>query len=287
MSFAPPSWAGLAFGFTAAIGYAGLNTAIRFANVHMDVWHIIFYRSLFGAAAMVVLARIAGGRILGTRRPTLCLVGITGAGGVTALTVALIVLPLFEALVLLYLFPAFAALLSLWLTRDRLTPWQWPMIAVACVGAILVLWSGQHISGLQWGHLMGLMAAFCLGLAFTLTRRVSAFNSSLTPFFYICVAGIVITLGPVLAQSGTLAVAPGGLPALFAVGLLATAAHIAGNKALTLLPSPQVGVICMAEVPAGAIIGFWVFGEPLGMRTLIGGLLILVAGVGLNLTSRQ
>jgi drug/metabolite transporter (DMT)-like permease len=43
----------------------------------------------------------------------------------------------------------------------------------------------------------------------------------------------------------------------------------------------------MAEVPAGAIIGFLVFGESLSMRTLIGGLLILVAGVGLNLTSRR
>jgi drug/metabolite transporter (DMT)-like permease len=286
MSLTPTSWAGLAFGFTAAICYAGLNTAIRFANVHMDIWHIIFYRSLFGAAAMVGLARLGNGRILGTYRPTLCLVGIAGAAGVTALTVALIVLPLFEALVLLYLFPAFAALLSPWLTQDRLTTWQWLLIAAACLGAILVLWSGQHVSGLQWGHLMGLMAAFCLGLAFTLTRRISASNSPLTPFFYICAAGIVVTIGPVFLQSGTLAISPSGLPALAAVGLLATAAHIAGNKALTLLPSPQVGVACMAEVPAGAIIGFVVFGESFGMRSLIGGLLILAAGVGLNLKSR-
>lgn len=47
------------------------------------------------------------------------------------------------------------------------------------------------------------------------SRRVSAFNSSLTPFFYICAAGIGITIGPVLLQSGSLAIAPSGLPALF------------------------------------------------------------------------
>ncbi|MFN2150703.1 MAG: EamA family transporter [Anaerolineales bacterium] len=115
------SLAGLAYGFTAAICYAGLNTAIRFANVHMDIWHIIFYRSLFGAAAMVIMARLGGVRILGSRRSALCLLGFAGAAGVIALTVALIVLPLFEALVLLYLFPVFAALLSPWLTTDRLT----------------------------------------------------------------------------------------------------------------------------------------------------------------------
>jgi drug/metabolite transporter (DMT)-like permease len=284
MPIALSSRTGMAYGFAAAACYAGLNTAIRFADVHMDIWHIIFYRSLFGAVAMVLLAHSTGGNILGRQRPTLCLLGVAGAAGVIALTVALIVLPLFEALVLLYLFPAFAALLSPWLTRDRLTRWQWPLIAAACLGAITVLWSGQQVNGLQWGHLLALISAFCLGLAFTLTRRISAENSPLTPFFYICAAGAIATAGPILFDAGTFTVAVSGVPALAAVALLATGAHILGNKALTLLPSPQVGVICMAEVPAGALIGLLVFGESFGLQTLIGGMLIIVAGIGLNIS---
>lgn len=209
--------------------------------------------------------------------------GVTGAAGVTALTVALIVLPLFEALVLLYLFPAFAALLSPWLTGDRVTGRQWCLVAAACAGSGLVLWSGQLVNGLQLGHLLALLAAFCLGLAFTLTRRISGDNSVLTPFFYICAAGIVVTTGPILFQPESLAISIAGLPALAAVALLATAAHLAGNKALTYLSSPQVGVICMAEVPFGAIIGLLLFGEYLGLRTLMGGVLIIAAGIGLNL----
>ena len=120
MPIALSSRTGIAYGFAAAVCYAGLNTAIRFADVHMDIWHIIFYRSLFGVVAMVFLARTAGIGILGHSRSTLCLVGLFGAAGVMALTVALIVLPLFEALVLLYLFPTFSALLSPWLTADRI-----------------------------------------------------------------------------------------------------------------------------------------------------------------------
>jgi drug/metabolite transporter (DMT)-like permease len=282
-----PNGVGLVCAFTAAVCYAGLNAAIRFADVHMSIWHIIFYRSLFGAVAMALLARTAGIGILGRPRSTLCLVGLFGAAGVMALTVALIVLPLFEALVLLYLFPTFSALLSPWLTADRIAPRDWILIGTAFLGACLVLWSGSFISGLTWGHALGLMAALCLGLTFTLTRRISAGNSPLTPFFYICAAGMVASVGPLWLQSHTFAVATAGWPALGAVAALATAAHLAGNKALSYLPSPQVGVILMTEVAFGAVIGMLLFGEYLGGRTWMGGILIVASGIGLNLRGAQ
>ncbi len=270
------------YAFVAAVCYAGLNTAIRFADAHMSVWHIIFYRSLFGVMVMGLLAWMTGVWILGRQRPTLCLLGLSGALGVTALTVALILLPLFEALVLLYLFPAFAALLSPWLTSDHVSQRDWIFIGTACSGAALVFWSGQLGSGLQWGHFLGLFASFCIGLTFTLIRRISADNSPLTPFIYICAAGIVVSIGPVFLQPATVAISADGLPALFTVAVLATAAHLAGNKALVYLPSPRVGVILMSEVIFGAIIGLLIFGEFLGLRTLLGGVLIIGSGIGLN-----
>jgi drug/metabolite transporter (DMT)-like permease len=282
----PSSWTGLIYAFVAAVCYAGLNTAIRFADVHMSIWHIIFYRSLFGVMAMGLLAWMQGLEILGRQRPTLGLLGLAGALGVVALTVALILLPLFEALVLFYLFPTFSALLSPWLTRDRVPPGDWLCIGTACVGTALVLWSGKLGGGFQWGHFLALCAALCLGLTFTLTRRVSADNSPLTPFFYICAAGIAVSIGPVLLQPTTLAIPTDGLPALAAVAVLATAAHLAGNKALVYLPSPRVGVILMSEVIFGAIIGLLIFDEFLGMRTLLGGVLIIGSGIGLNFNRR-
>jgi drug/metabolite transporter (DMT)-like permease len=287
LSRIPPNWFGLICAFTAAICYAGLNAAIRFADVHMSVWHIIFYRSLFGAVAMALLARTAGIGSLGQSRSTLCLVGLFGAAGVVALTVALIVLPLFEALVLLYLFPAFSALLSPWLTDDRMAPRDWLLIGAAFLGACLVLWSGSFIGALRWGHALGLMSAFCLGLTFTLIRRISADNNPLTPFFYICAAGMLASVGPLWLQSRTFTVATAGWPALGAVAVLATAAHLAGNKALRYLPSPRVGVILMTEVAFGAVIGMLVFGEYLGGRIWMGGILIVASGIGLNLRGSQ
>ncbi len=287
MTISPSSWTGLVYAFVAAVCYAGLSTAIRFADAHMCIWHIIFYRSLFGVLVVGLLARMTGVWIFGRQRLTLCLLGLSGAFGVTALTVALILLPLFEALVLLYLFPAFAALLSPWLTSDHVSQRDWIFIGTSCFGTALVLWSGQLGSGIQWGHFLGLFASFCLGLTFTLIRRISADNSPLTPFFYICVAGIVVSIGPVLLQPTLLSISADGLPALLTVAVLATVAHLAGNKALVYLPSPRVGVILMSEVIFGAIIGLLIFGEFLGLQTLLGGVLIIGSGIGLNFNRLQ
>jgi drug/metabolite transporter (DMT)-like permease len=284
MGMSHSSWCGLAYAFTAALCYSGLNIAVRIADSHMTVWYMLFYRSLFGVVVMWLLARATKVEILGRQRRTLCLVGISGALGIFGLTMAVILLPLFEALVLLYLFPAFSALLSPWLTNDRVTGRDWFFIGAACCGAAMVLWSGQLGGRLQWVHLLALIASFCIGLTFTLIRRVSQDTSPLTPFFYICAAGIVVNAGPVLYQSGTLMLATKGLIALSAVAVLATAAHLAQNKALSYLPSPRVGVICMSEVVFGAIIGMLIFAEFFGLQTLIGGVLIISSGIWLNLS---
>ena len=233
---------------------------------------------------MVLLARATGVEILGRQRRTLCLVGISGALGISGLTMAVILLPLFEALILLYLFPAFSALLSPWLTRDRVTGRDWFFIGVACCGAALVLWSGQLGGRLQWGHLVALIASSCIGLTFTLIRRVSHDTSPLTPFFYICAAGIVVGAGPIFYQSETLMLSTQGLLPLLAVSVLAIGAHLTQNMALSYLPSPRVGVICMSEVVFGAIIGMLMFGEFFGLQTLIGGVLIIGSGIWLNLS---
>ncbi|MFZ7126556.1 MAG: DMT family transporter [Desulfobacterales bacterium] len=278
---------GTGYAFLAASLFAMLNVVIRMADPYMTVWHMMFGRSLFGIVAMGILARAMGIRLLGVHRGVLTVVGLAGVTGVTSLTAALVLIPLFDALVLLYLFPAFAALLSPWLTGDRVSGRQWRLIALACMGAGFVLWSGELGNQLQWGHLLALSAAFFYGLALTLTRRVSGTNSPLTPFYYISAAGCLVCVGPLLWQQAPLWPDMQGFPALAGIAVLGTAAHLSTNKALSYLPSPQVGVISMAEVVFGAVFGFFLFGEPLGWGSLAGGVLILASGIRLNAPQRR
>jgi drug/metabolite transporter (DMT)-like permease len=204
------------------------------------------------------------------------------------LTIALLRIPLFQALILFYTYPVIAALISPWLTPDTNSLKDWMFITMAFLGTGLILWSGKA-DGLELdaGHIAGLGAALFMGLTLTLIRRISAVNTPLTPIFYISVLGMVVSIFPMVHPNVGLAVPALGLAWIVAIGLFAVLAHIATNKALTFIASAKVGSISMLEVVFGALYGYILFSESLGWSTLGGGIFVLAACFGLAQSDTQ
>jgi drug/metabolite transporter (DMT)-like permease len=266
----------------AAFLFSCLNVVIRFSDPYLTVWHMMFGRSLFGVVLLFCMARSLGVGLAGSKRWILFLLGCTGTIGILLLTVALLRIPLFQALILFYTYPVVAALISPWLTPDSNSLRDWVCIALAFGGTGLTLWSGG-VRGLELdvGHMAGLGASLCMGLTLTLVRRVSGVNTPLAPIFYISVIGMVTSLFPMLHPSVGLAVPALGLAWLIAIGLFAVLAHVATNKALVYIASAKVGSISMLEVVFGAVYGYALFSEALDWTTLVGGMFILLASIGL------
>lgn len=277
-----PGMKGAGLAVLAAFLFSCLNVVIRFSDPYLTVWHMIFGRSLFGVVLLFFMARTLGVGLAGSKRWILFLLGWTGTIGIFLLTVALLRIPLFQALILFYTYPVVAALISPWLTPDTNSLRDWVCIALAFGGTGLILWSGR-VSGLELdvGHMAGLGASLFMGLTLTLVRRVSGVNTPLAPIFYISVIGMVASLFPMLHPSVGLAVPLLGLAWLVAIGLFAVLAHIATNKALAYIASAKVGSISMLEVVFGAVYGYALFSEALDWSTLVGGTFILLAGIGL------
>jgi len=175
-----------------------------------------------------------------------------------------------------------AALLSPLLTNDRIQVHDWICIALAFSGTLLILWSGQkagiHIS---FGHIAAICASIGLGTTMTLVRRVSDDNNALIPIFYISAVGAVTCFFPLLYLETGVFISTKGFLWLCVIGLLAVFAHIATNQALGYISSPKMGIISMLEVPFGAVFGYFLFAETIGWSTLSGGMLIMIAGIGL------
>ena len=142
---------GLAYALLAAVFFTCLDISIRFSGSELTVWHLVFGRSLFGVAAMWLLARKLRVELLGRRRWELAAVGLSGMAGAACLTWAIMRIPLFEALVLLYLFPVFAALFSPSLTGERPRGVEWLFILLAFCGTVLMLWRGQGMESWTGG----------------------------------------------------------------------------------------------------------------------------------------
>ncbi|MFO7859788.1 MAG: DMT family transporter, partial [Desulfosalsimonas sp.] len=273
---------GAALAVLAAFLFSCLNVAIRFSDPYLTIWHMMFGRSLFGTVFLVLLARITGIGLAGRKRKTLVLLSLTGTAGILSLTLALLRIPMFQALILFYTYPVVAALISPWLTSDTNSFWNWVCIVLAFMGTALALWSGQSDAlGLDIGHLAGLGASAGMGLTLTLVRRVSSENSSLTPIFYISVTGMIVSFVPLFSPNVGFRVPLPGLACLGAIGLFAVLAHIVTNRALGYIASAKVGSISMLEVAFGAVYGYVLFSEPLGWSTMAGGALIIAATMGL------
>lgn len=276
---ARPALRGAMLAVLAAFLFTWLNVVIRFSDDYLSIWHMVFGRSLFSVIFLLILAKTTGVSLAGRQRKTLLLIGLAGTAGIFFLTTALLRIPLFQALILFYTYPAVAALVSPRLTGDTASPRAWACIGLAFAGTVLTLWSGGHGSvAPEAGHLFGLGASVCVGILMTLVRRVSDVNNPLTPIFYVSALALVVSLVPMLRSGVGLAVPLPGVGWLFAIGLFAVSAHIATNRALGYIASAKVGSISMLEVFFSGVAGYFLFAESLGWSTLAGGVLIVSAG---------
>lgn len=280
-------YAGSLFAFISAGMFALGDVAVRLAASHVTVWHMMFARCLVGLLAVTAIARTMRLSILGRNRVAMIFTGIVNVGGGMCMMIALTLLPLFDAIVLLYLYPAFAAFFSPYLAHDPIDGVDWLLIGTAFAGTTLVLWSGHVTYALQWGHIAGVGTAVCQGLTFTLIRRYSIDHHALTPFFYFCLVGTLCSLWPLLAQPEPFNISSAGTIALLAIVVLAGLGQVIMYKALAYIPSPDAGIISMTEVVFGGLLGYIIFSEPLSGRAFIGAALIIGSGVGLNLKNRS
>ncbi len=276
---------GLAFAFSAAVFAALFDLITRFSSAGLTPWQMLLARAAFGLLLTVLLARKMGLSLLGRNRAAMLLTGLTTVAGVICLTVALIRLPIFEALLLLYLYPAFAALFSPFLCGEKTSLKLWGLIGLAFCGTGFILWPGELGGGLHWGHAVGVGAGLLQGLALTMVRRYSRDNNALTPFFYFCLAGAFVSLGALTLGGNHQPLTMAGGLALAAIAVTAALAQLSLCKSLSSIASAEVGVIGMSEIVMGAALGFLLFGEAVALRQVLGGVLVIASGIILALDS--
>lgn len=268
----------------APLFYAAMSGSAKLAGVYLSVWQIGVGRFVFGLVVMPVIVRALGLSLWGRQRFLLTLRGLCGAVAFLFLVAAFQRLPLSLAMVLFYLYPAFTALLSPWVTGEPTAKGAWPFICGAFIGTTLILWPGESSESLSLGHLFALIASLLCALTLLLVRRLGRENNIYTLFFYLCLAGTLASLWPLLIQEGSLLPGQGaGWIGLAAVAVFSVGAQLTINQALVRIPAPKVSVMMTVEVPLVACFGVIYLGEPLGWRLFVGALLIFGCALGLNL----
>jgi drug/metabolite transporter (DMT)-like permease len=153
----------------------------------------------------------------------------------------------------------------------------WFALAIGFVGAAASLAPALTIPEMQLGVLAAITAAVASAGSQTAVRRLTATNSpSVIVLIYTAVS--LLATAP-MAIPVWITPPAADWPILAILGLLALTAQYAAARGFALAPVSFLAPLDFLSVPAGALLGFALFGEVPSVHTLIGGTLILAAAV--------
>lgn len=276
---------GLFLAFLATFAYCCLNVGIRwFTDAGLTVWGIMIIRGLLAMSMALIAARILKKNCLGQRKPLLLAIGLCSFSGTAILATAITMIPLYQVLVLCYLFPAMTVPQSMIINKTRVERKDLFLLAVAFLGCLVLIWPDEAAGlTLGFGHFLGVLGSFFYGLGFVLTNRLGDDNSGLEPVFYYGFWAFFGGLFMAFAMGrGTGIVTQANVWQAVGLGFLAIIPILSSYAALRWLPSHQLGIIGTLEVFGAALSSWLIFNDPITIRALFGGLIILFAALRLN-----
>ena len=266
-----------------AFFFALTDIVIKFVSPSIGAIQIAFFRFFFGGLILWTLLVSSGRSLKGTDTKILLTGGLFGTLAFFCLVKSIAMIPLSNALVLLYTFPLFATIFSSLLLKERFKKLEIILAVVGMIG-IYVLFDPTSRS-YTMGHVFGLLAGGCAGLVMVLIRKLRKDNGPLIIYFYFCIVGAIVSLPYFVLRFKTPDLEQLCILAVLAVIFLI--AQLLLNQGFKFCKAPEGSVILMSEVVFAGIAGVVIFKDSLSPSFWAGASLIVGSGVALNLINRE
>jgi drug/metabolite transporter (DMT)-like permease len=194
---------------------------------------------------------------------------------------SLLLIPMAMTFALEFTTPAWTLLLALPVLGERLTASRIGAVVLGLLGVLVILRPG--LATVQPGALLALAAALGFAVALIATKKLTNTDSPFAIVFWM----MLIQLPLALAASDPLFVArldAAEIPAVIGIGLSGLASHYCVTRAFRVGDAGVVVPLDFMRIPLIAVIGWWLYGEPLDGFVFLGAGLIL-AGILWNLRS--
>ncbi|MGF7007388.1 DMT family transporter [Aminobacter sp. BE322] len=286
---------GIALKVVSVAVFVGMSTAIK-ATGEVPAGQIVFYRSFF--AIFPILVFLAFRRELGTafvtRRPfghiMRGLVGVMAMGfGFFALTQ----LPLPEAITLNYAQPLLVVVFSALFLGENVRMYRWTAVAIGLIGVVIVSWpkltlftSGAGLGDkAAIGVVAALVSASLSAIAMLLVRNLVHTERTATIVLWFSLSASAMALLTIpfgwqsLSWQQTALLVTGGVCGGIAQLFMTEAYRHA--EASTVAPFEYTSLIL------GIVVGYIVFGDLPTIHTLVGGAIVIGAGIFIILRERR
>ena len=237
---------------------------------------IVFARNIFGL--MLLLPWLLRNGVSAIRTEKLRFHVMRATVGVVAMTCLYYSwghLPLAQAALLKQTAPFFIPLIALVWLGERIPAAAKLAILVGFAGVYLIL--NPTEGGLNTAVLIALGGAMLGGLAKVVIRRMRDTESPQRIVFYFALFSSLISALP--AWLSWMTPTWGQTGWLLLMAMTSTIAQLLLSKAYGMAPAGQLGPYTYASVAFAALFGWWLWDETLGMGSVAGIVLVVVAGL--------
>ena len=263
---------GVLWMLASGLAFVGVNGIVRYLGTDLPAAQSAFLRFAFGV--ILLLPVLPALLRAGFSRRTLRLFlwrGLAHTAAVLFWFYAMARIPVAHATAIGYLNPVILLIAGTVLLGERMTRRRVAAVAVAAIGALIVLRPG--VEPVNSGHLAQIGAAVCFAASYLYAKQLSA---TVPPALVVAMMSICVMLG--LAPIAALVWVPVSFAQmgwLAGVAVLATLGHYLMTRAFQAAPFAVTQPVVFLQLIWATALGSLVFSEPVDAFVLLGGGLII------------
>lgn len=275
--------------------FVAMSSCIKAAGT-VPAGQIVFFRSFFAIFPIVVFLAFQGklGTAFSTKRPLNHIArGVVGVCAMGLGFFALIRLPLPEAIALNYAQPLLVVVFSSIFLGEAIRVYRWSAVAVGLVGVLVISWpeltllgSGAALGDQEvLGVIAALVAAAISAVAMLLVRNLVQSEPTATIVLWFSVTASLLAL--LSLPFGWQALTPAQAGLLVAAGFCGGLAQILMTAAYRHAEASVVAPFEYTSMLLGIVVGYLAFGDVPTVHMLIGGVIVVAAGIFIIWRERQ
>ncbi len=268
--------------FMSTLSFALANVFVKQVS-HIPAMEVVFFRCVLAATFCLIGLHRAGADWKGNNHGLLLMRGIFGTTALYLFFVTVQNIPLASAMTIQYLSPIFTTIIAIFVLKEGVKRLQWVFYAVAFGGVLLIERFDPRIS--LFFLTLGVISAFCSGVAYNLVRSMKGKEHPLTVVLHFQLVGVL---------AGTISLffdfrMPMGWDWLwlFLIGVFSQLGQMFLTNALQREAVAGVAIVNYTGLVYGVAIGWIIFGEAQGGWAFVGmGLVIIGVAASVLYTKR-
>jgi len=283
---------GIALQIGATFLFTIMAAMVRIVSERVPTGEVVFARAFF--ALFPLMAMLAFRREISAAVRTANPLGhiVRGTIGVTSMGLgfaALARIPLADATAIGFTAPLITVALAAVMLGETVRMYRWAAVAIGLCGVVLMLW--PHLGGgfdtmdHKLGAIFALVAAFFTAGAMIQVRRLTA--SETTPAIVFYFQALAAVAGLSTAAWGWTLPSLGDAVLLVTLGFIGGIGQILLTESYRSAPASVVAPFTYSAMLWSVVLGFMLFGEVPPLLVLVGGLIVVGAGLFVIWRERQ